>query len=355
VVKLNADNQNLQSKKTNRKSAITLIFIATLFGELFSAHQTPQEFFNPLTFILMALPYGFGALLFRELTIRWKKGKICLFILSIVYGIYEEAIVVRSIFDTNWHELEAVGQNIAAYNWLGVNWTYGVMLLHFHITVSIMSSVIFTEIKFDEIRRQQWVSTPYLILCAIGLLLWIPVGYFLLKPDFYPWNKIVIAVGVIILLIIIANKVPRNILHDKSKHPRMEEIDDKTKFGSYFSLGLLNTAIVFFIIVLTADTGQPSLPIVLLLLCSIEFISFLIFLKISQYGVSWKNPQQFATIMGIMGFYITFCFLKGFTEEILFLPVGIGAVIWFRHEWNTIKKKNIRKYKDSSKPKLLVW
>ena len=47
--------------------------------------------------------------------------------------------------------------------------------------------------------------------------------------------------------------------------------------------------------------------------------------------------------------------LKGFTEEILFLPVGIGAVIWFRHEWNTIKKKNIRKYKDSTKPKLLEW
>jgi len=80
---------------------LTLLLLAPVLGELVSVHQTPLEFINPLNFIILSLPYGFGALICRELVVRWKKGWLSLLLLGVAYGVYEEAIVVYSVFDPN--------------------------------------------------------------------------------------------------------------------------------------------------------------------------------------------------------------------------------------------------------------
>ena len=119
----------------------TLLVLAPLLGEIVSGHQPPLELCNPLSVLLFMLPYGFGALLCRELVRRWKKGWLSLILLAVAYGIFEEAVVVRSFFDPDWAELEI----LRPYHVLGVNWTYAEMLVHFHVLVSIAAAVFLTS------------------------------------------------------------------------------------------------------------------------------------------------------------------------------------------------------------------
>ena len=53
--------------------ALVLFFLAPVIGELLSGSAPPIEFFNPFSLIILPALYGSGALLVRELTLRWKK------------------------------------------------------------------------------------------------------------------------------------------------------------------------------------------------------------------------------------------------------------------------------------------
>ena len=146
---------------------LTLLLLAPVLGELVSAHQSPLEFINPLNFLILSLPYGFGALICRELVVRWKKGWLSLLLLGVAYGIYEEALVVYSIFDPNWTELG----NLARYGFFaGVNWTWGLLTVHFHALISIAASVVLSELLFPERRGEPWLGRKALIGCFAGLL-----------------------------------------------------------------------------------------------------------------------------------------------------------------------------------------
>ena len=105
---------------------LALLLIAPLLGELVSGHQGPLEFCNPLSFILTALPYGFGAVLCRELSVRWGRGRWNILPLALAYGLFEEGVVVRSFFNPEWAELGAL-QPLGYHG--GVHWWYAFLLV----------------------------------------------------------------------------------------------------------------------------------------------------------------------------------------------------------------------------------
>jgi hypothetical protein len=148
--------------------AMALLLLGPIFGELISAHQSLFQFINPLTFLLTALPYGCGAIVCRELKIRWGKGWFSLVLLALAYGLYEEALVARSVWDPDWAELGPLRDYTV---WQGVTWTYFEVLLHFHLTISILSSVVLAEILFPAQRRASWVNNRQLMWCFVGLAL----------------------------------------------------------------------------------------------------------------------------------------------------------------------------------------
>lgn len=59
--------QQLASPPGRWKAILTLLVLAPAIGELLSGSSTPQQFFNPLSFLLLVGLYGCGALLVREL------------------------------------------------------------------------------------------------------------------------------------------------------------------------------------------------------------------------------------------------------------------------------------------------
>ena len=54
--------------------ALVLFLIAPIFGELFSGSSLLTEYINPVTFLMLSLLYGCGAIIVHELVIRWEKA-----------------------------------------------------------------------------------------------------------------------------------------------------------------------------------------------------------------------------------------------------------------------------------------
>jgi hypothetical protein len=148
--------------------AVVLFIVAPVFGEVFSGSTRITEFINPVTFITEALLYGCGAILVRELVIRWRKGWPSMLLLGFAYGIYEEGLVVQSFFDPGWHDLGA----LAVYGRLwGVNWVWAEHLTIYHAVISILASVVFVQAFYPDRRTESWVvSRRWLFANCIGLL-----------------------------------------------------------------------------------------------------------------------------------------------------------------------------------------
>jgi hypothetical protein len=181
-----------------------LLLLAPVLGELVSGHQTLWEFINPLNFLILSLPYGFGAIICRELRVRWGKGWLSLVLLGTAFGIYEEALVARSFWDPVWSELGAL--QIYSH-WKGVNWLFAEMMVHFHITISILSSVLLSELVYPERRNEAWLGPWGFVACCVGLALWMPALMWI-NPYIPPWWGFVFSGVAIIALGYAAWKLP---------------------------------------------------------------------------------------------------------------------------------------------------
>ncbi len=80
------------------KAAWFLALLSPIMAEMLSGSSPPLEFFAGLGFVFLIPLYGGGALLVRELTIRWDKGWATVIALGAAYGIIEEGIAVKSFF-----------------------------------------------------------------------------------------------------------------------------------------------------------------------------------------------------------------------------------------------------------------
>jgi hypothetical protein len=90
-----------------------------MIGELLSGSAPPVEFSGPFVLLVLSALYGSGAILVRELRLRWGKGWPTVFALGAAYGIVEEGLMVKSFFDPNWMDLGLLG---SYGRWAGVNW-----------------------------------------------------------------------------------------------------------------------------------------------------------------------------------------------------------------------------------------
>jgi hypothetical protein len=62
----NKTGRIVEKKKSHILPIITLLVLAPVLGELLSGSSPPSEYFQPISFILLTMLYGIGALLIRE-------------------------------------------------------------------------------------------------------------------------------------------------------------------------------------------------------------------------------------------------------------------------------------------------
>ena len=98
---------------------LVLLFLSPMIAERLSGSAPPAESFNPPGFVLLTVLYGGSALLARELMHHWGKGWLTLLALAAAYGIAEEGLMCKSVFDPNWEDVGILG---IGGRWGSVNW-----------------------------------------------------------------------------------------------------------------------------------------------------------------------------------------------------------------------------------------
>jgi hypothetical protein len=276
------------------KPWLTLLVLAPLLGEVVSGHQRPLEIFNPLSVLLLMLPYGFGALLCRELVVRWRKRWPSLLLLAIAYALYEEGIVVRSIFNPSWAEMEALEKSSHV---LGVTWTYTLILVHFHVVVSIGASVILAEVLHPGQRGQSWLGKKGLAACIVGLALWLPAGWLMTgyRPPLALYVLCWAAIGVLILA---ARRFP-------TAFPAAKEKEVPRPFF-FLLLGFGNMTAFFLTVYLLPESWPPPLAVSILGLLALDTVTLWLLMRWSGNGGAWNDLHRLAWVAGSLGFFILF-------------------------------------------------
>src|SRR5665213_1322486 len=133
-----------------------LFFFAPLTVEYVSGSS---PYMNPFVLLGNLLLYGAGTILIRELRVRWGKGWLAVFILSVAYVVAEEGLMLNTLFDPN--------NNTAGRGW-GVNWVWTAGMLVVHSLMSVFAPILMAEAIYHEKANEPWV-TPRTIFVLLAL------------------------------------------------------------------------------------------------------------------------------------------------------------------------------------------
>ena len=269
--------------------ALVLFFLSATVAELLSGSAPPAEFFNPFSFILLSSLYGSGAILARELKIRWNKGYVSLFVLGAAYAVIEEGLMVKSFFDPNWMDIGVLG---VYGRWQGVNWVWAEWLTIYHAIFSIAIPITLVELAYPEQRNLSWISNKKLVGLAILLTGVIIFGCFALTGYTPPLLQYCFFVAIVGILLVLAWKLPSNLGKGSIQvlTPRKA-----------FIIGLVSAFALFFFFGAGPNIiGNPFI----LMIVGLGLI-YLMFRFLSQYY--WNKDtlyQKFALVAGAIFFLI---------------------------------------------------
>ena len=291
--------------------AIVLFLLSPTIAELLSGSAPPAEFFNPIVFLLLASLYGSGAILMRELTLRWKKGWLSLLLLGAAYGVIEEGLMVKSFFDPSWPDIEVLG---VFGRWMGINWVWAEMLIIYHAVFSIAIPVLLVELVYPSQRKELWVGRRKLGGLAVLLAGVVLLGYFGLTPYYPPFPQYLSAVILVAFFIFLAWRVPSE--------------DGKKGFTKlprpvyFWAAGFLGTVGFFVIFWALPSLLSPLLVMFLGALLGFSFVAFLKYVDWSDCG----DLNKFALISGGLAFFIFLAPLQELDKTRTDNPQGMGLV-----------------------------
>lgn len=152
------------------KPGTRLLFLFLLLppalGELLSGSSPPLVFFNPIMFLLLVLLYGCGALLIRELRVRWKLQWSIVF-LAVAYGIIEEGLLVKSFSNPGWIDLGG----LSGYGLLfGVQWPWTLSLIAYHATLSTLIPIAILDLLAPGSKDSPLTGRRGFFACVTGFI-----------------------------------------------------------------------------------------------------------------------------------------------------------------------------------------
>ncbi|MEU8225545.1 hypothetical protein [Kribbella sp. NPDC048915] len=151
-----------------RLPALGLFFLAPLVAE-FLLGNIPISALYAL--VALAPMYGGGAVLIRELVRRRGWGYPSVVILALAYGVLEEGIATKSLFDPNYAGLRLLDPGHIGFLGMGAPWT--VFVLGLHTVWSITVPIVLTE-SASRRPREPWLGrvglAVYGVLFVLGVI-----------------------------------------------------------------------------------------------------------------------------------------------------------------------------------------
>jgi len=199
---------NANARRLRFLPALVLFLLAPAIGELLSGSSPPAEFFTQFGFTMLVSLYGSGAVIVRELKVRWKKGVGSVLLLGAAYGVLEEGLMVTSFFSPVWPDLGTM----ATYGrWLDVNWVWAEMLTIYHAVFSITIPILLVELAFPQRRSERWVGRKLFIGLLIVLFAITVIGLFLFSTLMNYWTpapQYLFGVALMLIFIMSAHRLP---------------------------------------------------------------------------------------------------------------------------------------------------
>jgi hypothetical protein len=282
----------------------------------------------PLVFAILSwtdIPmYGGGAILIRELALRWRKGWPTIIALGVAYAIAEEGIAIRTFFDPAASPL----QGFKDYGWFGgANWVWIASMALYHSLVSIALPIMLVTMAFPDRAREPWVSTQWLRRAAAGLVgivgLWLVVIY---HPA-VDGRLIVASVLAIGAIGLIARRLPAAVAF----RPAAPPAPSPRRVVIVVAVSILG---IFFVAVSKGLGGPPIVAIAGQLA-----IAALLLRWLGRHSAQpgWSNRQRFAVATGVfvcMWLFSPFVELTGGHGQVIVMLVGIwiSRRVWRRLE-----------------------
>jgi hypothetical protein len=262
-----------------------LFFFAPLTAEYVSGSS---PYLNPFVLLANLLLYGPGALLIRELRVRWRRGWLAVFILAVAYVVAEEGLMLNTLFDPT--------KNTTGRLW-GVNWVWTAGMVVVHSLVSIFVPILLAESIYGEKANETWAK-PRTLCVLLGLFSANVLGLGrLLAPLHRPGAIYYVAEAAIIgACLWVAKHAPTPRLATEEMKPR------RSPLWLYFAslIGMLVTMVACF--------AAPALPVpgtakvAVMLTVYLGFLGFLHRCRVFDPGLT--PLPRFAVACGIISFWV---------------------------------------------------
>ena len=308
---------------------LTLLFLAPAVGELLSGSAPPTEFFHPFTLPLLTALYGSGAILVRELRVRWGKGWPTVLALGAAYGIVEEGLMVKSFFDPNWADLGPLG---SYGRWAGVNWVGSLQLTIYHAVFSIGIPILLVELLFPAHRDERWVGRWGMVGFSLLLAADVAFGFFFLTPYRPPVVPYLTSGGVVVGLVLLARRLP-------NPGPVAEPRPPAVSTSRLALLGF-GATLAFFII----HWAFPILkvPVLVTVVATVGLVAGMVWTVGRWARRGLTGPQRLALAGGALMFFVLLAPLQELDKTrpdntAGMALVGVGALLFLAWLWRRVR------------------
>ena len=269
---------------------ITTLLLAPSAAELLTSSTPPTIFFLPSVFPLFLLLYGAGALLAREIVVRWQKGWPSMLLLGAGYGVIAEGLCAKSFFDPHWRALGTLG---VYGRWEGVNWLWALGLTLFHSVFSITLTVFCVYLIFPSLSKRVWLQRG--AFSAIAVLFSSDVVLFIQKGNSYhiPRSYACVTSVAALAFVVLAYVWPR-------RTPRIKKAIPKSPLA-FGALGFLTSGTFLMLLYFFPLLGLPAY-LTAFLLFALALIAGATLWRWIEGGREWEPLQQFGLLSGVYGF-----------------------------------------------------
>jgi hypothetical protein len=296
------------------RPALALFLLSPIVAELISGSSPPLKFFNPVLLVIQLILYGCGAILVRELALRWKKGWPSVLMLGAAYGLVEEGMALKSLFNPTYPGVDG-----SFGRWLGVNWIWTLGMATYHAVISIAVPILLVMLIFPDKRDRPWVKGRTLVLLGALLALDVAVLNLALAPYSSDPSLYVLTLIAIVILAIVARLIPNPLFGLIQARPPRARL--------FLLFGFLWTILFYLSIFVPSALKLPS-PAVLLAMVTYYALTAFLFLRISGNGSAMDDKGKLALAAGLIGPFIVSSPIQELLGSRGMLIVGIAAVIF---------------------------